>query len=97
MCCVAINGYHSCAVYQWRSASQSVVVFEQSPLFYCTIVSEYTCTVTLKGSEQKKDRTFHVYSELIKSLVTFKLFSCFTGRQNDGQLCVNVKNCPGEI
>ena len=67
LCCVAINGYHSCVVYEGRSTER--LLFERSPIFYCGKVGKYTCTVKRIHSEQKEDREFNVFSKLVDSIV----------------------------
>ena len=44
LACVALNGYHSGAIYSWEW--DDGIVQNSTPLLYSTAVGIYTCTVT---------------------------------------------------
>ena len=55
--CVALDGHHSIASYQWRRNGCDLLS-EVHPLLYTCMVGKYTCCVTSK--EQSVKRYFEV-------------------------------------
>ena len=72
LCCVAENGFHSCAVYEWKC--EAYVGGRNTPLLYCSKPGLYECVVFLKSSNETKKKIFKIFREthnFIASLVIY--------------------------
>lgn len=59
LCCVAINGYHSCVSYKWVSDADEFVIGD-TPLLYCSRGGRYKCTVTEDLEDLQEEKEFSV-------------------------------------
>ena len=63
--CIAINGYHSVASYEW-SKDGFKLLDEVHPLLYASSTGKFTCSVTIKT--KVIERYFEVKGMYVNSL-----------------------------
>ena len=66
MVCVAINGFHSKASYQWFKRGE-VLGGAVHPIIYVETPGDYCYTVTIEGTEEKRE--FRVTGDYIVQLL----------------------------
>ena len=64
--CVAMNGFHSKVSYQWFKCGE-VLGGAVHPIIYVETPGDYCCTVTIDGTEEKRE--FRVIGDYIVQLL----------------------------